>query len=198
MESQIEQSPWGKVEAHGMVAPGIVWVRTAGHGGLWLSPARVQQFRIKLPEFRPHAGFPWLEEDCDAAAATLVWPECYQAEAIRNAVRIYLCQHHITNALGVQGFLAVTAEGKALVETALAWERKHAMCWEVGGGCTKYGGWLAWLYRVGDRKHLARWFEHYPTMTIYTDGELENLSRSEDEASKRQRARELKESVFAS
>lgn len=184
IKSQIESSPWGHVTSHGQIAPGIVFVNTSNHGGLWLSPARVQQFRMRLPEFRPHVGYPWLEEDCDASAAALVWPECYGPEVIRNAVRMYISADWLTNAKCVQAFLAVTAEGRSLIDIAERWECEHSMHWETGTACTKYGGWLVWFHRVGDKRHIVRWFTDYPRQTIYTDAELEQSSLSEEMASK--------------
>lgn len=94
----ITTSPWGRVDTQRTIAPGIIFVSTPSHGGYWLSPARVEQFKRTLPDFKPFAGFPWLEEDCDAALAALVWPDeldRYVLEcAIRQVVSKYTREHN--------------------------------------------------------------------------------------------------------
>ncbi len=55
-------SPWGPVHHAEDIADGIVSVHTASHGGLWLSPARLD---LMDPSERSTDG--WYEEDCEAA-----------------------------------------------------------------------------------------------------------------------------------
>lgn len=83
---QITNTPWGRAETRRTVAPGIICVTTSSHGGYWLSPDRVAQFQRAFPEFKPFAGYPWLEEDCDAALAGLLWPDETGHELTRCAV----------------------------------------------------------------------------------------------------------------
>ena len=58
-------TPWGRIQDHHRIADGVVSVSTAGHGGIWLSDARIKQ----LPaHYQPFTGTPrWNEEDEDGA-----------------------------------------------------------------------------------------------------------------------------------
>ncbi len=59
-----QDSPWGEVQTATVLATGIVFVDTAGHGGIKLSPERIAQ----MPEgARKRSG--WYEEDCES-----LWP----------------------------------------------------------------------------------------------------------------------------
>lgn len=51
-------SPWGEVQFAKILAPGIVLVDTAGHGGVGLSEARIAE----MPE-DARTGDGWYEED---------------------------------------------------------------------------------------------------------------------------------------
>ena len=58
------RSPWGKIQDVNVLAPGIVSVETAGHGGTWLSPERRKALNWKK-NFNNSAT--WWEEDSDWA-----------------------------------------------------------------------------------------------------------------------------------
>ena len=77
METRIS-TPWGRSQTEREIAPGLLLVTTASHGGLLLAPDRVAELRAKVPSFVPFAGLPWLEEDCDVYAAIALWPEAFQ------------------------------------------------------------------------------------------------------------------------
>lgn len=81
------QTPWGISQSVRQIARGIVSVTTAGHGGLALSPDRWTYLRGLFP-FTSYAGEGWLEEDCDACLALIVWPEAFSPEAVASAVRM--------------------------------------------------------------------------------------------------------------
>ena len=81
-------SPWGQVQRACELAPGIHQLSTASHGGVWLSSSRVVALKKAFPGFAPFAGWPWLEEDCDACLIPLAWPEVVSASAVREAVRM--------------------------------------------------------------------------------------------------------------
>ena len=74
---KIQSSPWGRVQKQQQIAPGIIWVHTAGHGGIWLSPERQAQ----LPAWALEIGSQycekptWWEEDCEAAVVMYVFFE---------------------------------------------------------------------------------------------------------------------------
>ena len=82
-------TPWGKADYSKQEAPGIMRYTTPGHGGYHLSATRWAELRRVLPHFRPWAGDQWLEEDCDWAAAVMVWPELFTANQCAHAVWMY-------------------------------------------------------------------------------------------------------------
>lgn len=57
-------TPWGSINTHTELVPGIISVDTPGHGGLWLSDEWIE----KLPDaYEPYTGTKrWAEEDEDA------------------------------------------------------------------------------------------------------------------------------------
>ena len=57
-----DPSPWGEIQGTTILAPGVVSVHTAGHGGIWLSAERLAQMP---PNERTSDS--WYEEDCEAA-----------------------------------------------------------------------------------------------------------------------------------
>lgn len=82
-------TPWGAAQQRETLAPGIVSVSTAGHGGIWLSPDRARELVKRFPGFVPFTGHGnWLEEDCDWAIAAIAWPEAFDAENLAIARKI--------------------------------------------------------------------------------------------------------------
>jgi len=76
-------SPWGHIQTRETLAPGIVAVTTASHGGIWLSWSRHKQVKERFgPTF---AGGPWYEEDCDWARVAVTFPEAFTADAVAAA-----------------------------------------------------------------------------------------------------------------
>lgn len=70
-------SPWGKVQHLSILAPGIVSVSTASHGGIWLSPDRERRIPPAGHAIaRQYAPAQWYEEDCDACIVAV----CFAAE----------------------------------------------------------------------------------------------------------------------
>lgn len=63
-------SPWGKVQDAKVLAPGVVAVSTAGHGGIKLD--RAANARVPKPFRRPGG---WYEEDCEALIPHHFLPE---------------------------------------------------------------------------------------------------------------------------
>ena len=76
-------SPWGKVQTAEVIAPGIVSVTTASHGGILLSHERYQQMPERFRE--TFAGGRWYEEDCDWAKVAVTFPDCFPAQTVENA-----------------------------------------------------------------------------------------------------------------
>ena len=75
-ELMIVSSPWGHVQYRRMIAPGVVLVETASHGGAFVTA----EAQAKIPaELRSDDRF--YEEDCEIAAVIATWPEYFTAEA---------------------------------------------------------------------------------------------------------------------
>lgn len=72
-------TPWGPAQHTTVIADGITFYSTAGHGGIHLSPERNE---MVAPKYRAYAdrwskgwGDRWYEEDCAALAVILTFPE---------------------------------------------------------------------------------------------------------------------------
>lgn len=60
-------TPWGEPQTTKVLAPGIILISTACHGGIWLNPERNAQVPSLLKEnCLEQANDGWYEEDCDA------------------------------------------------------------------------------------------------------------------------------------
>lgn len=128
-QTTIKHSPWGPVQHETILAPGLTAVSTASHGGIHLSPEHAFIFKASFPGFKSFAGLPWLEEDCDACAAVIRWPECFSGEAVHAAVAFYMRNINGTNTIPCQKFLNQTPAGEVAKAVALKWEDDHRGQW---------------------------------------------------------------------
>lgn len=67
-----KRSPWGAVDGHSVLAPGIVSVRTPSHGGIHLDRWHLNMMRRLFPDW-PRLNTPWFEEDCDWSVPFVVF-----------------------------------------------------------------------------------------------------------------------------
>lgn len=176
-QTTIKHSPWGPVQHETILAPGLTAVSTASHGGIHLSPEHAFIFKASFPGFKSFAGLPWLEEDCDACAAVIRWPECFSGEAVHAAVAFYMRNINGTNTIPCQKFLNQTPAGEVAKAVALKWEDDHRGQWQTGGGSTHKDGWLSFLYEIGGKAAITRVFPRYPDKSIYTTAELAGLTK---------------------
>lgn len=73
------ETPWGTSQTVREIAPGILDVSTAGHGGIRLSPER----NALVPDYmRNPSG--WYEEDIEWAIPAVVFPEAFQQASGKN------------------------------------------------------------------------------------------------------------------
>ncbi len=88
-------SPWGKAETTHDVAPGIIFISTASHGGYWLSDDRLAAIpnNWRLARIHPSSDSPWFEEDCDWALVALTFPDLFPAEAAAPARQTFDTTH---------------------------------------------------------------------------------------------------------
>ncbi len=75
-------TPWGPPQEVAIIAPGIMWISTASHGGYWLSSVRNKQVPVRLRRktFMQNGRLGWYEEDEDAAIVESVFSEYFVKE----------------------------------------------------------------------------------------------------------------------
>jgi hypothetical protein len=73
------RSPWGQVQSHTVMAPGIVSVTTAGHGGIHLDPWRVRQMPRTLGKQA------WYEEDCEWSKPIVAFAAEFDQKTVESA-----------------------------------------------------------------------------------------------------------------
>ena len=83
------KTPWGTAQQLEKIAPGIVRVQTAGHGGLFCSPEIWSRIILQFPTQKRYAPDGWLEEDCDWALAALACPELFSPRDCMYAVQTF-------------------------------------------------------------------------------------------------------------
>ena len=87
----MKRTPWGTAQDSNVLADGIVSYSTAGHGGIWLSAARVRQLPAGIDNFLHDLR--WWEEDCD-----WVVPYILFADDIRSMGRAYRFEDNLATA----------------------------------------------------------------------------------------------------
>lgn len=114
-------SPWGVIDWAREIAPGIVSVSTASHGGFYVSRERLAtmpEALARVPTYVERSagvkivtvagdgfGGRWYEEDCDAALVALAWPEAFPREYLKVA-RIIGARAHVSIAAWIDSLPA--------------------------------------------------------------------------------------------
>lgn len=183
-------TPWGRAQMVKHIAPGIVQVSTASHGGIQLSTERQGEVDKRFPTFIPHAGGRWYEEDQDIAIVILTFPGIFDDIALRGAIRtvnhaVKLERTYHPERKPSDGWSAVqvwlnnTHEGMRLQHHVADWERRHADDWERRGMCSEGNShrdrvqWRVDFTRIGDGKQIVVPFRRYPDKRIYSAKELQ-------------------------
>lgn len=157
-------TPWGQSQDEREVAPGIIEVSTARHGGMHLSPERRKAMPAALRAFETCAGGPWYEEDLDAGIVVLAFPDDFSGHQVRNCVRM---AQRGTWERHYAAWLALGAdERNALCARADAWEEENAGKWETGSMSTGGKGWHVYFTQVGSGAEAWRAMD-YPTGPLY-------------------------------
>jgi hypothetical protein len=75
-------TPWGVAQQVDEPTPGLVFVSTASHGGVWLDDGRLAHMRpaLRAPSrFYPlDMGPAWFEEDCEILRVVVAYPEAFK------------------------------------------------------------------------------------------------------------------------
>ena len=174
---KIRSSPWGAVQSQNLRAPGLVFVSTASHGGFSCSPDRWAHLMREMPDFQSFAGPEWLEEDCDAFAVSVLWPDEFEPDAVYNAVTFAACAQSWATAAGcISRFLARGSDAaKRARVVADEFRASVADCWEAGSLCTCRGGWSVTMRHVTTREAREVVFPDYPSKQFFTLEELEGF-----------------------
>lgn len=80
------ETPWGESQTCETIAPGIISVSTAGHGGFMISQSRRDAMPEEIRRINTFAGGNNYEEDCDWALVALAFPECFLARELHHAI----------------------------------------------------------------------------------------------------------------
>ena len=83
-------SPWGIVQDEETIADGIVYVSTASHGGIWVSPELLGRVQEAMRDYAAYwsGSSSWFEEDCAAQCVVVSFPEYFPAEQVERAQAI--------------------------------------------------------------------------------------------------------------
>lgn len=175
-------TPWGKADHVDLVAPGITSVSTPSHGGYHLDPVRMSAVHARFPHFATFAGGPWFEEDCDWAVVALTFPELFDTEQLRAAVKTArrYSKDSDSSWASVVKWLDENLEGQSLETRIKVWERENAENWQSGSMGTprdnRYANiiWFVNFTRIGDgaqrQVHMP-----YPEKCVFTTAELDAL-----------------------
>lgn len=82
-----KSSPWGIVQDEETIADGIVYVSTASHGGIWVSPELLGRVQEAMRDYAAYwsGSSSWFEEDCAAQCVVVSFPEHFPAEQVERA-----------------------------------------------------------------------------------------------------------------
>ena len=175
-------TPWGAAQNIYPKGPGLYFVSTAGHGGLFLSPERLAHFKTLFPTFGGYAGLPWLEEDVDCVLGTLAFPADFTPEAIFYAVESVTTYKTTYPKRGqklseeVYYFAAerdwlLSSAGDDLRKIAADYSASRVGMWRRGGcGSTKFGWETFW--RRGTESVTTE-TKNYITDNWWTDAQVQ-------------------------
>lgn len=168
---RLYSSPWGPIQHQVTLAPGIVQVSTAGHGGIWISPERLAEMPEDIRTAKNYSGDPqWFEEDCDWAKVILAFPFAGKPESYYFAVQTCEQFEYLRH--------LVTPERKAKADR---WLADNSDKWCSAGGMTGENaegkrGWFESAEKLTDRSQRRnKWFPGVVVLpAVFTLEEFEN------------------------
>lgn len=168
------ETPWGCPQHITVHAPDLVAYSTARHGGFWLGPQRWAELVAAFPGFAPWAGAPWLEEDCDATYACMLWSHLFSDECAWAAVHMAA-----TLRTPLPWLLSSDPRAGAVLRAAARHGQRVAGLWERGSLSTHQPnpGWVVDFDRVQNSTRQTRSviMPKYPDKRYYTTAELDQF-----------------------
>lgn len=179
-------SPWGAVQSSHVYAEGIESVSTAGHGGILLSPERMARVREIFREFETFAGGAAFEEDQDWSVVALAFPDVFDDQDLRAAVRTAKRSAEPFGDYRYPGWESVAAwletdAAASILARVDAFAALVADMWEAGSGGTPprgypRGSWGQSFTRPRDGERRYAVLREIPTKAFYTDAEIDALT----------------------
>ena len=167
-------SPWGSIQHRTEIAPGIVSVTTAGHGGIWLSPDRQAVVAAAFPGFVPFVGEgAWYEEDCDWAIVALIFHQFFdEGSTIVAAIGTARSSRWVEVVKWLD-----SPSGNVVRGRAEAWTEANRDAWQPGGMGSSGNGWNVHFRQIGtgDSRRVA--MPSFPTQSTYTTEELDAFGK---------------------
>lgn len=158
----LSHTPWGATQHHRERFPGIHFVSTAGHGGVWLSPERRQAMPEPLRHVGTWAGLPWYEEDCDWALVALAFPEDFDGYSLHHAIGTARSFHK--DKFDVEAYLTAHPTGRTAATKARDWFHEHKKQWEFGVECGGPEGCTGCLTTIDRTESYSYRCENWPSL----------------------------------
>jgi hypothetical protein len=179
----MKSSPWGHVQDCTQVAPEIIRVSTASHGGYHCTGAAQKRIEALFPGFTPYAGRGWYEEDCDWAIVALAHRAYFEDRSVYHALK--------TVQGGSPGYFtairdwleANSLDAKSVQAKAARYLEEHGEEYEVGSLCSPpqsapANSWSVSFRRIADGHQRRIIVMAYPQCQTYTDEDLDQLDAS--------------------
>ena len=169
-------TPWGQAtDRRWAGVDGLYSVTTASHGGYWVTEAVRATLEAAFPGFRPFAGWPWLEEDCDAMLVMALWPHMFPDHAVWSVWRMACREEGMAckATAAIREWMTRTQAGLTWGQKCWAWGKAHAAYWIAGGACGDSTGWrVDWSRVDGAERVTIHHGEVYPTTRLVAPGTM--------------------------
>lgn len=184
-----KSTPWGPAQHTAVIAPGIVSYSTAGHGGIWLDARHEEMRKERFPSFRPFTSDQWYEEDQDWAIVALTFPQFFDAQDLRAAIRTADYSAKFDTQPGrvasehrgwqdVHNWVQSNAwPAQQIRQQVGKWIRDNAANWERGSSGSAPAGysypqsWCEYI-RIGDGARMSIVENQHDWKKVYTDEDI--------------------------
>ena len=179
----MKSSPWGHVQDCTIIAPDIMRVSTASHGGYHCTGNAQERIETLFPTFTPWAGRGWYEEDCDWAMVALAHPQHFDDRAVYHALQTVGNSHASSDYFtAAQSWLGNNGEeARAVRNTAEQYAKTHALEYEISSlgsapSSAPRGAWSVSFYRLIDGATRREVLAEYPRQAVFTEADIDRLA----------------------